>query len=177
MQLNHTSKFLPSLLTIGISLTAITQPAQAGFGFLDDINSALRDVNSTIDTVKSTQQNTSVALTNLSNLLGISPSANNNNSTDPTTQVLDIYSKWYTSMNPAHKETVNWLTTQYAEDLPITFAAFIKTPLYESKSEQDRPKIAVTFFKFSEVVKTLGPQKDKFLAFAFCVNSGATNCK
>jgi hypothetical protein len=176
MQLNNTTKFLPALLTIGISLTAVTKPAQAGFGFLDDINSTLREVNTTIDTVKSTQQNTSVALTNLSNILGIAQPANSN-SIDPTTQALDIYSKWYTSMTPSHKEIVNWLTTQYAEDLPITFAAFKKTPLYENNSEQDRPKIAITFFKFSEVIKIVGPQKDKFLAFAFCVNSGSTNCK
>ncbi len=176
MQLNNTTKFLPALLTIGISLTAITQPAQAGFGFLDDINSALNDVNSTLGSVKNAQQSTSVAINNLSNILGIAQPATSNSS-DPTTQILEIYSKWYTSMTPTDKEIVNWLTIQYAEDLPIAFATFKKTPLYENSSEEDRPKIASTFFKFSEVIKTVGPQKDKFLAFAFCVNSGSTTCK
>jgi hypothetical protein len=177
MQLKNTSKIIPALLTIGISLTAITQPAQAGFGFLDDINSALHEVNSTLDSVKNAQQSTSVALNNLSNILGIAQPTNNNNSTDPTAQILDVYSKWYTGMTPANQEIVNWLTTEYAEDRPITFGTFSKTPLYESKNKQDRIKVAVTFFKFSEVIKVVGPQKDKFLAFAFCMNSGSTNCK
>jgi hypothetical protein len=177
MQFKNTSKIIPALLTIGISLTAITQPAQAGFGFLDDINSALHEVNSTLDSVKNAQQSTSVALNNLSNILGIAQPTNNNNSTDPIAQILDIYSKWYTGMTPANQEIVNWLTTEYAEDRPITFGTFSKTPLYESKNKQDRIKVSVTFFKFSEVIKVVGPQKDKFLAFAFCMNSGSTNCK
>ena len=116
-------------------------------------------------------------MNNLSNILGITPPANNNNSTDSTAQILDIYSKWYTSMIPANQEIVNWLTTEYAEDRAITFATFSKTPLYESKSKQERLKVSVTFFKFSEVIKAVGPQKDKFLAFAFCMNSGSTDCK
>jgi hypothetical protein len=177
MQLKSTRKFLPVLLTIGVALTAITQPAQAGpFGFLDDINSALHGVNSTVNSIKGTQQNTSGTLGNLTNMLGIGQPANNNSS-DQSAQLLDIYSKWYTSMTPSDKEIVNWLTTQYAEDQPITFGAFSKTPLYKGKNEQDKPKASATFFKFSEVIKAVGPQKDKFLAFAFCVNAGSTNCK
>jgi hypothetical protein len=173
MQLNNTTKFLPALLTIGISLTTITQPAQANFEFLDNINNTLNGVNTTINNVKDTQKNTSATLNNLTDLLGVRPPVNN----DPSDQILEIYSKWYASVTPADKEIVNWLTTQYAEDRSITFGDFTKTPLYQSKSEQERLKVSATFFKFSEVIKAVGPQKDKFLAFAFCVNSGSTNCK
>ncbi len=163
-------------MIISFGLTAIIRPAQANpFGFLDDINRNVNGVNNTVNSVRGTQQNTSNTLGNLSNFLGIGQQASS--LADPNTQILDIYSKWYTSMTPADKEIVNWLTSQYAEDMPISFAAFSKSPLYKKRSAQDKPKASAVFFKFSEVVKNVGPQKDKFLAFAFCVNGGSTNCK
>jgi hypothetical protein len=174
---NNISRLLPVILMIGVSVNAIGSPAQAGpFDFLNGINNTVNDVNNTVNGIKGTQQNTGSAIGNLTNLLGIGKPASNN-SGDPTAQVLEVYSKWYTSVSPADKEIVNMLTTQYAEDTPMTFAAFSKTPFYKGKDAQGKSQASATFFKFSEVIKAVGPQKDKFLAYAFCVNGGGKDCK
>jgi hypothetical protein len=170
------SKILPSLLTIGISIVA-TEPAHANpFGFINDINNALGGVNNTVNSIKGTQQNAGSTLGNLTNLLGVSQPANNT-SGDPTSQMLDIYSKWYSNVSASDKEIINWLTTQYAEDTPVNFSAFAKSPLYQGKDAQGKSQASALFFKFNELTKAVGPQKDKFLAFAFCVNGGGKNCK
>jgi protein tyrosine/serine phosphatase len=171
------NRFLTSTLLVCISTVTIFQPAQAGsFDFLNDINNAAKDVNDTVNSVKGTQQNTSNTLGNLTNFLGIGQ-VDNSNSGDPTDRLLDIYSKWYISVSPEDKETINLLTTKYAEDTPITFADFTKSPTYQAKDTRGKSQSSALFFKFNEVVKTVGPQKDKFLAYAFCVNGGGKNCK
>jgi hypothetical protein len=171
------SRLLPVVLMVGVSMSALASPVQAGpFDFLNSINSTVNDVNNTVNGIKGTQQNTGSAIGNLTNLLGIGQPASNN-SGDPTAQVLQVYSKWYSSVTPVDKEIVNMLTTQYAEDTPMTFAAFSKTPFYKGKDAQSKSQASATFFKFSEVIKAVGPQKDKFLAYAFCVNGGGKDCK
>jgi hypothetical protein len=44
------------------------------------------------------------------------------------------------------------------------------------KSFQEQQKIASLFFKLSEIIKATEGDKNRFLAFAFCINSGASNC-
>jgi hypothetical protein len=154
-------QLLPAFL-VSASLIALATPAQANpFGFLNQVNEALGGVNHTVNTVRGTGQHATGTLGNLSNLLGIAQPSNA--PADPNVQIMDIYAKWYGGMTPA-------------EDLPLTFANFSRTPLYKSKSAQDKPKASTTFFKFLDLVKAV-PQKDKFLAFAFCVNGGSSSCK
>jgi hypothetical protein len=174
---NNIARLLPVVLMVGVSMNTLARPAQANpFDFLNGINRTVNDVNNTVNSVKGTQQNAGGALGNLTNFLGIGQPASNNSS-DPTAQVLEVYAKWYTSVSPADKEIVNMLTTQFAEDTPMTFAAFSKTPFYKGKDAQGKSQASATFFKFSEVIKAVGPQKDKFLAYAFCVNGGGKDCK
>ena len=173
---NKIGRFFPTLLVTSISIATIVSPAHAGF--LDGINDALRGVNNTVNSIQGTQQNAGGTLGNLTNLLGIGGKpASNAAPGDPTAQVLDIYSKWYTSVTPAEKEIVNLLTTSYAEDKPMSFGDFSKSPMYQGKDTQGKSQASAIFFKFSEVIKAVGPQKDKFLAYAFCVNGGGKNCK
>jgi hypothetical protein len=173
---NKIGRFFPALLMTSISIATVVSPARAGF--LDGINDALRGVNNTVNSIQGTQQQTTGTLGNLTNLLGIGGQpANNGAPVDSTAQVLDIYAKWYMGVTPAEKEIVNLLTTSYAEDAPMTFAAFSKTPAYKDKDAQGKSQASAIFFKFSEVIKAIGPQKDKFLAYAFCVNGGGKNCK
>jgi hypothetical protein len=175
--MNYINKLLTSTLIVCSSTITIFQPAQAGtFDFLNDINHVTKDVNDTVNSVKETQQNTSSTLGNLTNFLGIGQ-VERGNSGDPTDRLLDIYSKWYIGVSPEDKETINLLTTKYAEDTPITFADFTKSPAYQAKDARSKSQSSVLFFKFNEVIKNVGPQKEKFLAYAFCVNGGGTNCK
>jgi hypothetical protein len=174
-QLKNIAKFLPAFLILSTSLITVVKPAQANpFGFLNDINRSINGVNDGVNGIRGTQANATGTLGNLSNLLGLSKPET---PVDPNTQILDIYARWYVSMAPAEKEILNWLTTQYAEDKPIVFTTFSKSPLYKSMNAQTKTKASAIFFKYSEVIKAVGPQKDKFLAFSFCVNGGSTNCK
>jgi hypothetical protein len=171
------SAFMLLAATSGIAISQ--KSAQAGpFDFLNQINNTVNEANHTINTVKGTGANTNSAIGNLTDLLGVgkstTPAAAN---ADSATQVLSVYADWYKAMSPAEKEIVNALTSDYAEQGTVNFATFKASDLYKGKTSQEKQKASALFFKYSEVVKAVGPQKDKFLAFAFCVNGGATNCK
>ncbi len=161
------------------------RPAQAGpFDFLDQINKSVRDVNGTVNGIKNTGAETNNAIGNLTDLLGVGKSAAPAAGTaagataDPSAQVNTAYASWYQGMSPAEKEIANALTSEYAEKGALSFAAFKASDLYKAtKTPKEKQAASALFFKYSEVVKVAAPQKDKFLAFAFCVNGGGTSCK
>lgn len=81
-------------------------------------------------------------------------------------------------MSPAEKEIANALTSEYAEKGALDFGAFKAGELYKAaKTSQQKQAASALFSKYAEVVKVVGSQKEKFLAFAFCVNGGSTTCK
>ena len=171
-----------SALTLLVATSCVTlhqSPAQANpFGFLDQINKTVNDVNGTVNSVKGTSANTGSAIGNLTNFLGIGASSAPAANADPATQVNGAYAAWYKGMTPAEKEIANALTSEYAEKGVLDFATFKSTDLYKAaKTSQEKQAVSSMFFKYSEVVKAAAPQKDKFLAFAFCVNGGSTTCK
>ncbi len=165
------------------SCVALSQrPAQAGpFDFLNQINSTVREVNGTVNGIKNTGAETNSAIGNLTDLLGVGKSAApaaGAPAADPAAQVNGAYGAWYKGMSPAEKEIANALTSEYAEKGALDFAAFKSTDLFKAaKTSQQKQAASALFFKYAEVVKVVGPQKEKFLAFAFCVNGGSTTCK
>ena len=165
------------------SCVALSQrPAQAGpFDFLNQINNTVREVNGTVNGIKNTGAETNSAIGNLTDLLGVGKSAApaaGVAAADPAAQVNGAYGAWYKGMSPAEKEIANALTSEYAEKGALDFAAFKSTDLFKAaKTSQEKQAASALFFKYAEVVKVVGPQKEKFLAFAFCVNGGSTTCK
>jgi hypothetical protein len=180
-KLSNYVKISAFTLFVATGCVALSErPAQAGpFDFLDQINKTVNDVNGTVNGIKGTGANTNNAIGNLTDLLGVGKSAAPAASAaaDAGTQVIGAYGEWYKTMSPADKEIVAALTSEYAEQGAVSFNAFKASDLYKGKSTQDKQKASALFFKFSEVVKAVGHQKDKFLAYAFCVNGGGTSCK
>jgi hypothetical protein len=179
-KLYHPVKISALLFSASIGFVALSpRPAQAGpFDFLNQINGSVNEVNNTVNGIKGTGANTNSAVGNLSDLLGVGKSSTPATAAaDTGTQVLGVYADWYKAMSPADKEIINTLTSEYAEQGSVSFTTFKATDLYKSKTSADKQKASALFFKYSEVIKAVGPQKDKFLAFAFCVNGGGTNCK
>jgi hypothetical protein len=170
----RTASIISSLALATVSLTALVRPAQAGpFDFLNGINSTINQVNGTVNGVREVHGNTNSTLNNLGGLgtlLGIGPSA-------PSNDIRDIYASWYETMSPSEKEVVKALITEFAEDKILGFSNFKKTPEYSRLSSQAKSSASSIFFKFKEVSTAAQPQKDSFLAFAFCVNGGAKKCK
>ncbi len=170
----RTTSFLSGLALVAVSSAAIVRPAQANpFDFLNGINNTINQVNGTVNGVRDVHSNTNSTLNNiggLGNLLGIGPSA-------PSNDIRDIYASWYSTMSPSEREVVKVLVTEYAEDKVLGFSDFKKTPEYSRLSTSAKSTASAIFFKFKEVSKAAQPQKDNFLAFAFCVNGGAKKCK
>ena len=166
------------------SCVALSQrPAQAGpFDFLHQINNTVREVNGTVNGIKNTNAEASSAISNLTDLLGVgksaAPAAGAAAAADPAAQVNGAYGAWYKGMSPAEKEIANVLTSEYAEKGALDFGAFKASQLYKAaKTSREKQAASALFFKYAEVVKVVGPQKEKFLAFAFCVNGGSTTCR
>lgn len=165
---------LLSALALIATSYSIATPAQAGpFDFLNGINSTINQVNGTVNGVRDVHSNATGTLNNLNglgSLLGIGPSA-------PSTDLFEIYSKWYGSMPATEKEVVNVLITDFAEDKQLTFGGFKKSREYARLSPQAKSSASAIFFKFKEVSNAALPVKDRFLAFAFCLSGGGKECK
>ena len=168
------TSILSSLVLATVSCTAMVRPAQAGpFDFLNGVQNTINQVNGTVNGARDVHSSTNSTLNNiggLGTLLGIGPSA-------PSNDIRDIYASWYGAMSPAEKEVVRVLVTEFAEDKVLEFSGFKKTPEYSRLSPQAKSNASAIFFKFKEVSKAAQPQKDNFLAFAFCTNGGAKKCK
>jgi hypothetical protein len=135
----------------------------------------LREVTGTINEIRGGVRATQGAVDDLSNVLGIDGKASN--SDDPTEQVLDIYQSWYQNLAAPDKEIVSWLVMQYARNQQVTFENLSSTEWFLQKSLQDQQKVGGLFFKVNQIVEATGGEKNRFLAFAFCVNGGGQECK
>lgn len=182
-KISNYAKISALALFAATSCVALSErPAQAGpFDFLNQINNTVREVNGTVNGIKNTGAETNSAIGNLTDLLGVGKSAApaaGAPAADPAAQVNGAYGAWYKGMSPAEKEIANALTSEYAEKGALDFGAFKAGELYKAaKTSQEKQAASALFFKYAEVVKVVGPQKEKFLAFAFCVNGGSTTCK
>jgi hypothetical protein len=189
MLLKSKTLLIGSIFTLGISTIVSTNAARADF---------FRDINNNINNIRGTQKNANDTAGNVTNILGIGqPSNSSNNSTtninpislpttndnsnskagDANTQLSEGYFAWYSSLTPSDREIVKELTKKYAEDKSMTFADFAKTKYYKGKNDAAKSQASAVFFKFKETIDAVGPQKSKFLAYAFCVNGGGKDCK
>jgi hypothetical protein len=167
---HFTTVTLSSLAILGLSLTAIVRPAQAGF--LDGITDAIRGVNNTVNGVRDTQKEVDSTFVNLGDLgssLGIGPAKDKD--------IFDTYSRWYGSVNSTEKEVIKALISDYADEKQLTFGGFKKSPQYASLSAQAKSQASAVFFKFKGITAETDKQKDKFLAFAFCLSGGGKSCR
>ena len=140
------------------------------------INRVLNGVNGTVNGVNGTVNNTTRTIDNLNNILGIDGKSSNSNSNDSTKQVLDVYETWYKGLSTSDQEMVSWLVMEYARDNRVTFNTISKNEWFLQKNPQEQKKAAALFFKVNEIFKAAGNDKDRFLAFAFCVNTGGQKC-
>lgn len=162
----YSSVFLFSAICLS-SLPSLANP----FG---SIERTLNGINGTINGVNGTVNNTTRTIDNLNNVLGID--GRSSNSDDPTEQVLDIYQTWYKGLSASDQEIVSWLVMEYARNNAVTFETLSTSEWFLQKNLQEQQKVAALFFKVNEIVTATGGEKSRFLAFAFCVNSGGQEC-
>jgi hypothetical protein len=166
-----TLSLLSSLTLLGISSTATTEPAHADL--FSDLKRNVEWVNGTLDNATELHGSVVRGMNNLGNLarsLGLSPQA-------PSSDIFDIYSSWYKSMSPCDREVVKALLTEYAEEKQLSFSTFNKSADYTALSPLAKSKASAIFFKFKEISTFAAPVKDRFLAFAFCLNTESKHCK
>jgi hypothetical protein len=167
---HYTNTVLSSLVLLGLSLATTVRPAQAGF--LDGITDAIRGVNNTVNGVRDTHKDAGNAFNNLGDLgssLGLGPAKDKD--------IFDTYSRWYGSVNSTEKEVIKALVSDYAEEKQLSFGGFKKSPQYAALSPQAKSQASAVFFKFKSITVETDRQKDKFLAFAFCLSGGGKNCR
>ena len=165
-----TLSLLSSLTLLGISFTAAESARADLFG---DLQRGIREVTKPIETAKEIHKDVAGGITNVGDLarsLGLAPQP-------ASTDIFDIYSSWYKSISPSEREVVNALVTEHAEDKQLSFAIFNKSTRYAALSSGAKSQANVIFFKFKEITVVTAPIKERFLAFAFCLNSESTRCK
>jgi hypothetical protein len=167
---HHTTITLSSLVLLGLSFATTVRPAQAGF--LDGITDAIRGVNNTVNGVRDTHKDADGALSNLGDLgstLGIGPAKDKD--------IFDTYSRWYGSVDSVEKEVIKALISDYADEKQLSFSGFKNSSQYAALSPKAKSQASSIFFKFKGITVETDKQKDKFLAFAFCLSGGGKNCR
>jgi hypothetical protein len=192
-----------SIVSAAILLSAAVTGDRAfanPFGFIND---TLKSVNQTVESVSNTQKNVNSTQDNLRGFLGLPAGESKNGgatgmggttSLGPTEgmaasgsakpaqgdnggSLFGVYADWHQSLPANGKKVLGWLVSKYAEDNAVNFKTFKGSDIYKKLSASDKSQADALFFKFNEVMKVAAPQKDKFLSFAFCLNSGSKTCK
>jgi hypothetical protein len=91
--------------------------------------------------------------------------------------IFDTYSRWYGSVDSVEKKVIKALISDYADEKQLSFDGFKKSPQYAALSSKAKSQASAIFFKFKDITAETDKQKNKFLAFAFCLGGGSTNCK
>jgi len=159
-------------MVLSVQAAAYANPLQ---GILDTIN----DVNNTIRSFDSTINGTSYTVNSLAETLGIdiSSSSNSISEAESTKQVLQIYEIWYGDMSPEEQETVSWLVMEHARNQSVTFDTISTSEWFLQKPIGGQSQVAATFFKLQSIIEATAQDRNRFLAFAFCVNGGSNSCE
>jgi len=173
-------KFRPSVFIYAAGVLLMTQTAASAdpFGNLGNIinNQIQRSVEDMVN------RGTNAVTTNveqaLFDALGLNPSTVNNSAgnTGSDDKVLRIYEAWYGDLSGTDKETVSWLIMQHARNQTVTFETISSTEWFMQKPIAEQSQVASVFFKLQQVIDASANDRGRFLAFAFCVNSGTQNC-
>lgn len=168
-------------LTGFASITGIflsTQVAVYANPFNSIINT-INSVNSTIRSLDSTINGTSHTINSLTDTLGISldsDKANSISEAESTEQVLQVYEIWYGDISPEEQEIVSWLVMEHARNQTVTFDTIATSDWFLQKPVQEQSQVSATFFQLQNIIDATAQDRNRFLAFAFCINSGNENC-
>lgn len=141
-------------------------------GILDTVN----EVNSTINSVDSTINGTNHSVNSLRETLGLE-SSSPVDSNDSTGQVLLLYKEWYSELPADEKETVSWLVMENARSQSVTFDTVSNSDWFLQKTSAEQSKVAANYFQLQQLIDASAQDRNRFLGFAFCVNSGSQSCE
>ena len=161
-----------AFILLSVQYAAYANPFR---GVLDAING----VNNTIQSIDSTINGTRYTVNSLANTLGVDlkSSGNSISETESTKQVLQIYEIWYRGMSPEEKETTSWLIMEHARNRSVTFDTISTSEWFLQKPIEQQSKVGATFYKLQSIIEATAQDRNRFLAFAFCVNSSNVKCE
>ncbi|MBD2028198.1 hypothetical protein [Leptolyngbya sp. FACHB-711] len=168
-----------SIISLGFAqMPASADPLSGLTNMLNTINRAVGSVDSTVQQLDGTVKNVSGTVDNLTRTLGLQSrgSGGSVSEADTTKQILDIYQEWYKQLNPPEQEIISWLVMEFARGREVTFDTISSTEWFQQKPLQEQQLIGSLVFKLNEITKASANEKDRFLTYAFCVNSGSSNC-
>jgi hypothetical protein len=151
--------------------TQVSASANPLGGILDAVNQVNRTVNSVDQTINGTRH----TINSLSGTLGLDSSAAGD-SGDPTVQVLQLYQSWYGDLSPTDQETVSWLVMENARNQTVGFDTVSSSDWFLQKPAEEQSQVAATFFQLQSLLDASAQDRNRFLGFAFCVNSGSESC-
>ncbi len=172
--------FRHSLLSATLVLALYQTAASANpFRIIEDALNTINRGASTLDNTTNTLNRANSSVDRLLDSLGLSSDEAGNSLGDSgsTDQVLAVYEAWYGTLSTTDKETVSWLIMQHARNQTVTFETISTTDWFMQKPIAEQSQVSSVFFKLQQVIDASADDRDRFLAFAFCVNSGAQNCE
>lgn len=161
--------FAATLCALAIHQTQVS--ANPLRGIIDTVNG----VNNTINSVDSTINGTTHSVNSLRDTLGLG-SASAVDSNDQTGQVLLLYKEWYSELPADEQETVSWLVMENARNQNVTFDTVSNSDWFLQKTSAEQSKVAANYFQLQNLIDASAQDRNRFLGYAFCVNSGSQSC-
>lgn len=170
---------VPSIVSFGFTqMPASANPFSGINDLFNTIDRTVNEVDSTIRQIDGTVRNVSGTIDNLTHTLGLESrdSRGSVSEAGTTNEILDIYQEWYEKLTPPEQEIISWLVIEHARDREVDFNTISSSEWFLQKPLQEQQLISSLFFKLNEIMKAVANEKDRFLTYAFCVNSGSSTC-
>lgn len=160
-------------LLLGLTFIALSAtPSHAGpFDFIDRAFNLFDKGNDLVDRGNS-------SIKRLCRSLGVKDcNINGKDKNDPVGSAMSVYKKWHNTLNDQEKDIVQFLVFESAQGNVTSFKDFSNSKWSLSKPPQERAKAAFIYMNLEKITKEAANDTSRFYAFAFCVNSGRTQCQ
>jgi hypothetical protein len=156
---------------------AVHSPASAG---LFDIIRGVNTVNNAVNTVRAIQgtiEYTRDTVKGLNELLGLGNEKDRYVKDDSVATAMGLYTDWSKALVGNDKALVQFVLMEQAGGEKTT-AKIVKTfPGYDEMIRADQMKLTATYMKLAKILELAQPDEKRFMAYAFCLESGQKDCK
>lgn len=169
-----------SLIAVSLFSTILAAPLvavrPAHAGFFDFLNKVNETVN-TVRTVQGVIQYSRELVNSFNGTLGISNDRDRFVQDDPVASAINLYTDWNQTLTPADKELVQYVVNAKAKSKPATYEVVAEADWFKAKTPQEQAKLSSTYMKLSKILELAQADEKRFLGYAFCLQSGETECE
>jgi hypothetical protein len=166
--------FLAIALASTLVPVALQSPASAGL--FDVIRGANNAVN-TVRVIQGTFEYTRATVNSLNELLGLSNDKDRYVKDDSVATAMGLYADWSKTLVQSDRDFVQFILLEQAGGEKTSLKTVKTFPGYADLPRADQMKLSATYMKLAKILELAQPDEKRFMAYAFCLESGQKDCK